>query len=91
MLYAIALGWPKDGRLVIRSLAKPADGSGAISEVSLLGFNGKVDWQQTAEGLVVKLPAEKPNEFTCSLKIMGTDLKPLARMSRRFSPTPRAD
>ena len=73
-LYAIALGWPADGKLVVKSLAAPA---GKISNVRLLGYNRKVDWQQTAEGLVVTLPAQKVSEYTCALKIAGTDLKPV--------------
>ena len=73
-LYAIALGWPADGKLVVKSLAAPA---GKISTVRLLGYNRKVDWQQTAEGLVVTLPAQKVSEYTCALKIVGTDLKPV--------------
>ncbi|MCX6915087.1 MAG: carbohydrate-binding protein, partial [Verrucomicrobia bacterium] len=73
-LYAIALGWPADGKLVVKSLAAPA---GKISTVRLLGYNLKVDWQQTAEGLVVSLPEQKVSEYTCALKIVGTDLKPV--------------
>ena len=76
-LYAIALGWPADGRLVVRSLAKPADGGNAITGVSLLGYDGKIEWNQTAEGLIVTLPPKKVSEYTCGLKITGTDLKPV--------------
>ena len=39
VLYAIALGWPEDRKLVVKSLAKLA---GAISAVSLLG--GPPSW-----------------------------------------------
>ena len=72
-LYAIALGWPEDGRLLVRSLATPA---GKVTAVSLLGHDGKVEWQQTDEGLVVTVPAQKVSEYTCALKITGEDLKP---------------
>ena len=72
-LYAIALGWPADGKLVVKTLAVPA---GKITGVMLLGYNAEVDWQQTAEGLVVALHAEKISEYTTALKITGTDLKP---------------
>ncbi|HEV2391049.1 MAG TPA: alpha-L-fucosidase [Verrucomicrobiae bacterium] len=72
-LYAIALGWPEDNQLVIKSLAT---GGGKIKRVSLLGYKGKLDWIQTETGLVVKLPAEKPSIYTCGLKITGADLKP---------------
>jgi alpha-L-fucosidase len=76
-LYAIALGWPDDGRLVIRSLARSAGGpEGAVSAVSLLGREGKLEFAQGPEGLVVTLPREKLSDIACSLKISGQDLKP---------------
>jgi len=78
VLYAFALGWPEDGQLTIRSLAQPAGASGnAINSVSLLGHDGKVEWTQTTNGLVVKLPAQKVSEYTAALKITGTGLHPV--------------
>jgi alpha-L-fucosidase len=74
-LYAIALGWPSDGKMVVRSLATPA---GKISKLSLLGYKGDVNWQQTDEGLVVTLPEQKISPYTCGLRITGADLKPVA-------------
>jgi len=75
-LYAIALGWPEDGKLVVRSLAKPAgENVNNIKSVSLLGFDGKVEWLQTPESLVVTLPAQKISEYTAALKITGDNLK----------------
>lgn len=76
MLYAIALGWPEDGHLVIRSLAKP-DGEDVnqITALSLLGYSGQVAWKQSAEGLVVTLPAQKVSAHTVALKISGNRLK----------------
>jgi alpha-L-fucosidase len=88
-LYAVALGWPEDGQLVIRSLAKPAgEDINRISKVSLLGYKGKLSWKQTAEGLLVTLPAEKVSEFTAALKITGKKLKnvPLPVISNVFTP-----
>ncbi len=77
-LYAIALGWPDDGQLLVKSLAKTAGESGnTISRVSLLGYRGKIEWTQTTNGLVVTLPAQKVSEYTAALKISGTDLKPV--------------
>ena len=79
VLYAIALGWPEDGRLVVRSLAKPAgENINNITAVSLLGYDGKLDWNQTAEGLVVTLPEKKVSKYTTGLKIIGTELKPVS-------------
>ena len=56
-LYATALGWPEDGKLVIKSLAKGNKNlKKGISSVYLLGY-GKVKARQTAEGLKVNLPS----------------------------------
>jgi alpha-L-fucosidase len=77
-LYAIALGWPQDGRLVVHSLAKPAgENINNITAVSLLGCDGPVTWKQTADGLSVTLPEKKVSEYTAALRITGTDLKPV--------------
>ena len=76
VLYAIALGWPEDDRITIRSLAKPAGANvNNISNVSLLGYKGKLEWKQTPEALVVTLPATKVSPYTAALKITGTNLK----------------
>ncbi len=75
-LYAIALGWPTDGQLAIRSLAKPAgENINNIKSISLLGSNAKIEWSQTADALIVKMPAEKPCDYAVTLKIAGADLK----------------
>ena len=55
-LYATAMGWPQDGKLVIKSLAKGnPDFKKSITSVYLLGY-GKLKAVQTAEGLTVSLP-----------------------------------
>ena len=55
-LYAIALGWPSDGKILVKSLAKGNDlHPKKIRRVELLGF-GKVPFSQTDEGLVVSVP-----------------------------------
>ena len=65
--------------MVIRSLGKPASGKGnQIKRVELLGHKGKLAFTQTPEGLRVTLPAQKPSEIACSLRITGSDLKPVA-------------
>ncbi|MBM3861625.1 MAG: alpha-L-fucosidase [Verrucomicrobia bacterium] len=73
LLYATALGWPSDGKLLVRSLAEPA---GKVTGVTLLGSKAKLSWKQTADGLLVNLPAQKISEFTATLKITGKNLKP---------------
>jgi alpha-L-fucosidase len=76
-LYAIALGWPEDSQITIRSLALTDDpAQNHIKRITLLGHRGKLKFTQTRDGLVVQLPSEKLSDLTCSLKINGTDLKP---------------
>ena len=68
-LYAIPLGWPEDGKLIIRSLANGSRWHNAkIKKVMLLGY-GKVEFERTAEGLEVTLPAEKTNNILPVIKI----------------------
>lgn len=74
-LYAIALGWPEDGKWSIRSLARIPDGN-RIERVELLGHNGKLNWTQTEDGLIVEASPQKPCEHAYVLKIEGQDLKP---------------
>jgi alpha-L-fucosidase len=78
-LYAIALGWPQEGTVVIKSLAKTGDaGVNKIKCVRLLGYKGRLKFASTAEGLVVELPAQKVSDLTCALKITGSNLKAVA-------------
>ena len=67
-LYATAMGWPEDGRLVIKSLAKNNPNfKKSINSVYLLGY-GKLKARQTDEGLEVQLP-EPCNKIAPVLRI----------------------
>jgi len=89
-LYAIALGWPEDGKLVVRSLATAA---GKVTAVSLLGHEGVLPWRQTEEGLVVTMPEKKTSTIACALRIAGKDLKPapLPEVAAVVSPDARGN
>jgi alpha-L-fucosidase len=77
-LYAIALGWPADGKVVVTSLAKTDDVNvNQIERVELLGGKGELQFTQTAAGLTVELPAQKTSDVACSLKITGSNLQPV--------------
>jgi alpha-L-fucosidase len=76
-LYAIMLGWPEDGKALIRSLRTAADGANKIFSVGLLGGPRKLKWVQTAEGLVVELPSRMPCEHAFTLKIAGVNWHPV--------------
>ena len=55
-LYVTSMGWPEDGKLVVKSLSKGNPNlKKNISNVHLLGY-GKLKARQTAEGLEVSLP-----------------------------------
>lgn len=71
-LYAIILGIPGE-ELTIKSLSlgNRLIGSDKIAGVNLLGFNEKLNWEQTDAGLKVTLPSSKPSTHTIVLKIGG--------------------
>jgi len=69
-LYAIALAWPQNGKLTIKSLAGGSPQSnGDVKRVELLGSKTKLNWTRDAKGLTVVLPAEKPGDYAFALKI----------------------
>ena len=67
-LYAIALAWPENGTLLIKSLAR-SDSKRPVRKVELLGFRGKLKWEQRSDGLLVTLPAKAPSDFAAALRI----------------------
>ena len=52
--------------MVVKALAK---GRAMVKDVALLGYHGPLPWTQTAAGLEVKLPAQKPGDHAFTLKI----------------------
>ena len=74
-LYAFAMGWPAETKLVIRSLGKFPGVTGKIDAVALLGHAGPLKWTHDADGLSVKLPEQKPCDYAVALKITGEDLR----------------
>ncbi|MDE3144026.1 MAG: alpha-L-fucosidase [Bacteroidota bacterium] len=74
-LYATFFGWPQTKNVLVKNLAS---GSLHISEskianVRLLGYEGKLEWSQNTDGLLVKLPDEKPCDNAFVLKIEGVE------------------
>jgi alpha-L-fucosidase len=71
LLYAIVLGWPS-AQFVVRSLGtQSAVGIHRVERVQLLGTDQKVNWTQTAAGLLVELPPQfRPTiDYAAALKI----------------------
>lgn len=67
-LYAIVLGWPDDGTLIIESLGRETY-SGEIHGVSLIGHEPRLVWKQTSAGLEIALPEHAPGEHAFVFKI----------------------
>lgn len=69
-LYAIALGWPQDGRIVVKSLATGSgDFTRGIGKVELLGSSGALEWSRTAQGLEIRLPPMAPCKHAFAFRI----------------------
>ena len=66
-LYAFSMGW--DGQSAsFRELAT-GGAFGKVGHVRLLGFDGKLKWQQDRAGLKVELPARKPCEHAVVFRV----------------------
>jgi alpha-L-fucosidase len=69
-LYAFALGWPPDGRLRIKTLARGGVYPGPIGRVTLLGSDARpLAFTREADALVITLPERRPTEFVATFKI----------------------
>jgi len=72
-LYAFVGAWPESRNAQIRSLgtASPELSGAKVTAVSLLGYDGKLNWTQDDHGLSVKLPEKAPAEHAITLRIRG--------------------
>jgi len=69
-LYAIAFGWPAEGKIVIRSLAENSKTyPRQIRKVELVGSNSEMKWKRGTEGLEIELPATPPCKYAFSFRI----------------------
>jgi len=74
-LYAIALGWPEDGKLRIKTLARGSRYMpGEITKVEMLGSDAPLKFERSADALVVTVPAQRPNEIAYGFRITATTL-----------------
>ena len=72
LLYAIALDWPTNNRLLIKSLGKGNKKiKGNIKNIQLIGHKGNLKFSQTENGLEVFLPAKKPCDIAYAISIEG--------------------
>ena len=76
-LYAIALAWPDDGKVTIKSLASGSPlTKREIRTVQLLGSRETLKWTRNAAGLTIELPAEKPGNYAFAFKISPVERAP---------------
>lgn len=69
-LYAIALGWPSDGKMLIKSLAENSPNySRRIRKVELIGSKSEIRWTRGAQGLEIQMPGEPPCKYAFSFRI----------------------
>jgi len=67
VVYAFQMKWPDCGKAIVRSLS--ADDNPRVTNVELLGYDGKVEFEQSWAGLTVRLPEAKQWDFAHCLKV----------------------
>ncbi len=67
-LYAIELGWPKDGEAVIHALSSGV-GTREVASVELLGSTAPLTFQQKPDGLHIHVPAEPVGQYAYAYRI----------------------
>ena len=69
-LYAIAMDWPENNTLKIKSLGKESSyGNMEIIGVKLLGYSKPLKWEQKPDGLIINLPSKKIGDFAHAFEI----------------------
>jgi alpha-L-fucosidase len=65
-LYATCLGWPNEP-VKIESYKQLYEEE--IESVTMLGFDGQLEWSLSREGLTIMPPPEKPGDYAFVFKI----------------------
>jgi alpha-L-fucosidase len=69
-LYAIALAWPEDRKLVIKSLGSDSPHyRGEIARIGLLGSDSHLTWSRNANSVTINLPEKPPCDYAYVFKI----------------------
>lgn len=70
IIYAHVMAWPENGEVLVKSLSAGNHwNDGMVSCVELLGHDSPLEYNQQSNGLVVRLPEEKPDSISLTLKI----------------------
>jgi alpha-L-fucosidase len=65
-LYIISLGWPESGQLKVKALKRGAD---EVKRVRMLGHRGRLEFEQSSQGLTITLPEDRPSEHAFALRV----------------------
>lgn len=68
-LYAICLGWPGTSALIKSFGSRSAISTDQIEHIQMLGSNEPLSWTQSAEGLRINTPSEKPCDHAITFKL----------------------
>jgi alpha-L-fucosidase len=69
-LYAVVMGRPEGGKVVIKALAaNSAHYPGGIGRVQALGSSAKLEFSRDDAGLAVTIPDSAANDYATALKI----------------------
>ena len=74
VLYAIALDWPGDGVVRVRSLGRRALDGRAVERVEMLGGDAPLTFRQTDDELAITLPDRRATAFVPAFRIRGANL-----------------
>ena len=70
-LYAIVLGWPQDGKIMITSFADQSGNyPGRIGRIELLGYKSRLKWTRGPAGLQIEVPGAAPGKHAYSFRIL---------------------
>lgn len=74
VLYATVMGWPENGKVLIKNLGSNSQHyKKKISKVELQSTKQSLAFEQTAEGLLVSFPENRPAEFYANaLKVVSS-------------------
>lgn len=73
-LYALALDWPDDGVVCIRSLGRGALGGRTVERVEMVGADAPLAFRQSDDELILTLPDQRPTAFVPAFRIRGANL-----------------
>ncbi|TWU42787.1 alpha-L-fucosidase [Novipirellula artificiosorum] len=69
-LYVIALGVPDEGKQVVCRWLGGGTYRGEVSDISLVGYDGKINWKRDATGLFIEVPTDTSLKHALTFKVI---------------------